>query len=143
MKNPIITLLGNNSGRNLGDAAILSSILHQINSLLPKAKFFVPATHIEWIQKNYEAKYNAKALNVMPWTLSIRLLGLPTMIAIAKSDTVFICDGIIFGKKILNPAFNYLITLLFLIPWAKLMGCLLYTSPSPRDATLSRMPSSA
>ena len=24
-------------------------------------------------------------------------------------------------------------------PW----GCLLYTSPSPRDATLSRMPSSA
>ena len=26
---------------------------------------------------------------------------------------------------------------------AKLMYCLLYTSPSPRDATLSRMPSSA
>ena len=25
----------------------------------------------------------------------------------------------------------------------RLMGCLLYTSPSPRDATLSRMPSSA
>ena len=33
-------------------------------------------------------------------------------------------------------------------PWAKyalasFMICLLYTSPSPRDATLSRMPSSA
>ena len=26
---------------------------------------------------------------------------------------------------------------------AKTGGCLLYTSPSPRDATLSRMPSSA
>ena len=26
---------------------------------------------------------------------------------------------------------------------ATIMGCLLYTSPSPRDATLSRMPSSA
>ena len=26
---------------------------------------------------------------------------------------------------------------------AKLFNCLLYTSPSPRDATLSRMPSSA
>ena len=25
----------------------------------------------------------------------------------------------------------------------ELLGCLLYTSPSPRDATLSRMPSSA
>ena len=27
--------------------------------------------------------------------------------------------------------------------FAKRYGCLLYTSPSPRDATLSRMPSSA
>ena len=27
--------------------------------------------------------------------------------------------------------------------WLQSRGCLLYTSPSPRDATLSRMPSSA
>ena len=27
--------------------------------------------------------------------------------------------------------------------WTPEQGCLLYTSPSPRDATLSRMPSSA
>ena len=29
------------------------------------------------------------------------------------------------------------------MPHAEAMACLLYTSPSPRDATLSRMPSSA
>ena len=29
------------------------------------------------------------------------------------------------------------------MPGGKSGGCLLYTSPSPRDATLSRMPSSA
>ena len=29
------------------------------------------------------------------------------------------------------------------LPGSKSMSCLLYTSPSPRDATLSRMPSSA
>ena len=38
--------------------------------------------------------------------------------------------------------------LFFIVPdqmyfWAIEIGCLLYTSPSPRDATLSRMPSSA
>ena len=27
--------------------------------------------------------------------------------------------------------------------WSGVFACLLYTSPSPRDATLSRMPSSA
>ena len=39
-----------------------------------------------------------------------------------------------FGRGELN-FFSYLIN--------RLRGCLLYTSPSPRDATLSRMPSSA
>ena len=34
-------------------------------------------------------------------------------------------------------------TLAFLQPGDQLRTCLLYTSPSPRDATLSRMPSSA
>ena len=32
---------------------------------------------------------------------------------------------------------------LLLVPTTQLQDCLLYTSPSPRDATLSRMPSSA
>ena len=31
----------------------------------------------------------------------------------------------------------------FIVANTLLKGCLLYTSPSPRDATLSRMPSSA
>ena len=34
-------------------------------------------------------------------------------------------------------------TVLHLVPSGILRPCLLYTSPSPRDATLSRMPSSA
>ena len=33
--------------------------------------------------------------------------------------------------------------LIFFTPIKRLIPCLLYTSPSPRDATLSRMPSSA
>ena len=34
-------------------------------------------------------------------------------------------------------------TILSTFQWIQSYGCLLYTSPSPRDATLSRMPSSA
>ena len=41
--------------------------------------------------------------------------------------------GTVFWSEVLGTA---LLTLLG-------VGCLLYTSPSPRDATLSRMPSSA
>ncbi len=122
-KNPCITLLGNNSGRNLGDAAILSSILESLSQELPGARFYVPSISPAWIRRHYGSKYNVEPLNVMPWTLSLRLLGLPTIWAMARSDAALICDGIIFGKKLFNPAFNYLITLIFLAPLAKLLRC--------------------
>ena len=120
---PRITLLGNNSGRNLGDMAIMSSILESLSRRLPNAEFYVPSIKPEWTEKHYSGRYNVKAIDVMPWTGSIRLLGLPTLWCLAKSDCALICDGIIFGKKLFNPAFNYLITLVFLVPLAKLLGC--------------------
>ena len=122
-KTPCITLLGNNSGRNLGDAAILSSIMEDLSKKIPGVKFLVPSIAPKWITKHYGDKYNVKAVDVMPWTLSLRLLGLPTILCFLKSDAALICDGIIFGKKLFNPAFNYLITLFFLAPLAKLCKC--------------------
>ena len=54
---------------------------------------------------------------------------------------------LIFNGKIVIKAFSiYLIIGLFFIPvfdQGGSLGCLLYTSPSPRDGLLSRMPSSA
>lgn len=120
---PRITLLGNNSGRNLGDMAIMSSIMESLSKRLPDAEFFVPTINPTWVKEHYGSKYNVRAVDVMPWTLSVRLLGLPTLRCLAKSDCALICDGIIFGKKLFNPAFNYLITLVFLVPLARLLGC--------------------
>ena len=45
-------------------------------------------------------------------------------------------------KKKIRPRFIYTIPTIQ-NPTGTIMSCLLYTSPSPRDATLSRMPSSA
>jgi polysaccharide pyruvyl transferase WcaK-like protein len=103
--------------------AIMSSIMESISKRSPDAEFFVPTINPSWVEKHYGGRYNVKAINVMPWTLSIRLLGLPTLRCFAKSDCALICDGIIFGKKLFNPAFNYLITLVFLVPLARLLGC--------------------
>ena len=55
--------------------------------------------------------------------------------------------GVFFAIRGLFQFFNSIIIIPFSLkhPWAsgKMIDCLLYTSPSPRDATLSRMPSSA
>jgi len=139
---PRITLLGNNSGRNLGDMAIMSSILESLSKRLPDAEFFVPTIKPSWVKEHYGSRYNVKAVNVMPWTLSIRLLGLPTLRCLAKSDCALICDGIIFGKKLFNPAFNYLITLVFLAPLARLLGCKMVcysTGIGPFPSWISRL----
>lgn len=120
---PRITLLGNNSGRNLGDMAIMSSIMESITKRHPDAEFFVPTINPTWVREHYGSRYNVTAVDVMPWTGSIRLLGIPTLRCFLKSDCALICDGIIFGKKLFNPAFNYLITLVFLVPLAALCGC--------------------
>jgi polysaccharide pyruvyl transferase WcaK-like protein len=120
---PVITLLGSNSGNNLGDAAIMSSILDNVSKTLPGVEFIVPTTNPSFTDTHYATKYNVRGLNVMPWTGSIRLLGIPTFRAFLRSDCALICDGIIFGKKLFNPLFNFLITLFFLVPLAKLARC--------------------
>ncbi len=120
---PRITLLGSNSGKNLGDAAIMSAVVDVLTEELPDAEFFVPSTNPKFIDQNYGSKYNVKGVNVMPWTGSIRLFGLTTFNCLRKSDAALICDGIIFGKKFFNPTFNFLITLFLLAPIAKLLNC--------------------
>jgi polysaccharide pyruvyl transferase WcaK-like protein len=119
---PKITLLGNNSGRNLGDAAILSAILDSLTQELSDAEFYVPSLVPEFIDNNYGEKYNVKGIDVTPKTLSMRLLGWPTIKCLIKSDIALICDGIIFGRKLFSPH-NFLITLIFVVPLAKLFGC--------------------
>ena len=117
-----ITLLGNNSGRNLGDAAIMSSILDMVAKELPDAEVLVPTLNPSFVTDNYGEQYNVKAVDVRLRTLSLRLLGLPTFYSLLRSDVALICDGIIFGRKLFSPH-NFLITLIFLVPFARLVGC--------------------
>ena len=77
-RNPRLTLLGNNAGRNVGDMAIMSSIMECFSKRMPGAEFYVPSTSPEWTRRNYGARYKVRALTVMPWTGSLPLLGLPT-----------------------------------------------------------------
>ena len=118
-----IVLLGSNSGRNLGDAAILASVMDVLSAEIPNAEFIVPTTGPSFVNTHYSKKYNVRGVSMMPWTGSIRFLGIPTFYHIARSDVALICDGIIFGKKLWNPFFNWLIALVFVVPWARLTGC--------------------
>ncbi|MDD2943602.1 MAG: polysaccharide pyruvyl transferase family protein, partial [bacterium] len=122
-RNYSLTILGSYSGRNAGDAAILASMMGTISRQIGEDTVFeVPTTHPDFIEKHYGKKFKVRPVNVMPWTGSIRLLGIPTFRSIARTDAVLITDGIIFDVNLWNPLFNFLIILIFLVPFAKLMG---------------------
>ena len=68
-------------------------------------------------------------------------------IALVAAIAIFGSANINLDYKNENFLFLSIAFFIFSVVWTLLLGfatpCLLYTSPSPRDATLSRMPSSA
>ncbi len=114
-----ICVLGSNSGRNAGDAAILSSIIYNLSRIRPGTEFEVPVPRKSDLYSRYDRSV-ARAVPMMPWNFSLRLLGIPTLLSILRSDIVLITDGIIFDVKLFNPLFNFLIFLVLLVPFAKL-----------------------
>ena len=86
-----------------------------------------------------EIKIPKISMGVFPLVGIALLLWMLTGIYIVGPDEVGVVQT--FGKysRAAQSGLNYH----FPFPFEKVSTCLLYTSPSPRDATLSRMPSSA
>ncbi len=135
-----LCVLGSNSGRNAGDAAILSSIIHNTLEQAPGTRFEVPAPRKRNISDRY-APDVVRGVPMMPWNLSLRFIGWTTACSIKRSDAVLITDGIIFDVKLLNPIFNFLILLVFVVPLARLFRkpviCFL-VGIGPLDSRLGR-----
>lgn len=140
MKPYRLCILGSNSGRNAGDAAILASIVHNVRARSANVAFEVPTTKPDYIRASFPGM-NVRPVSIMPWTLSLRILGLSTMLSILRSDAVLITDAIIFDLRLFNPVFNYLILLAALIPFARLFGkkvVLFCVGIGPLDRPLGR-----
>ena len=114
-----VCVLGSNSGQNLGDVAILHSIIDNIRRLRPDTVFEVPAHSDRYLRHKYDS-------DVVHWVrLGLHTLSLvrPKVFrAIHRSDVVLITDGIIFDVRLFNPNFNWLLSLIFVIPLARLLN---------------------
>ncbi|MBN1541000.1 polysaccharide pyruvyl transferase family protein [candidate division KSB1 bacterium] len=116
-----INVLGNYSGRNAGDAAILGGLLEDIVALQPDVRFTIPTINTRFVRQTY-ADYPVKPVSLLPWTLSLKILGLPTLISALRADLILVTDAILFDRKLYNPLFNYLYTLSRVLPLAKRFG---------------------
>lgn len=116
-----ITVLGNNSGRNAGDAAILGNLLNDISNVRSDIKFLVPTTNPAFINKHF-GKFNVKPVPLLPWYGAIKNFGLPLLISMLKTEMVLITDNILFDRKFYNPVFNNLSSIAMCAPFCKRKG---------------------
>ena len=116
-----ITVLGNNSGRNAGDAAILGNMLRDISEVYPDVLFKVPTTHPGFINKHF-GHFNVKPVPLLPWYGAVKNFGLPMAHAMLNTDLVLICDNILFDRKFYNPLFNNLASISLIAPFCKRRG---------------------
>lgn len=116
-----ITILGNFSGRNLGDNAILGNAMDDLAAVDANLEFVVPTLRASYVRDAFP-HHRVKALGLMPWNLSLKILGVPTWRAMRETDAILITDNILFDRQFFNPAFNYLSTLSLFAPGARRRG---------------------
>ncbi len=116
-----ITLLGSSSGRNAGDAALIAGIMDSIDeSCGMRLLYEIPTIKPSFIRSSYANR--TKSIGMLPWNLSIKMLGVPTYRSIMRTDLSLVFDAILFDRALYNPLFNFLSTLALLLPHAKKAG---------------------
>lgn len=116
-----ITILGNFSGRNAGDAAILGNILEDFSHKRNDIKFIVPTINTNFIKTHF-GNYNVLPVGLLPWNGAIKIFGIPTFRSMLNTDMILITDNILFDRKFYNPVFNYLSTISLIAPFCKKKG---------------------
>ena len=121
MKLRSITLLGSSSGRNAGDAALMAGIMDSVDAAVGRRLTYeIPTIKPGFVRETYPNI--TRPISLMPWHGSVKMLGLPTLRSILRTDFSLIFDAILFDRSLYNPLFNFLSTLHLLLPLAKKRG---------------------
>jgi polysaccharide pyruvyl transferase WcaK-like protein len=116
-----LTLLGSSSGRNAGDAALMAAIQSAVNAACGRTlRFEIPTIRPHYIREHFPT--GAVPISMLPWALSIRMLGWTTWRSILRTDLSLIFDAILFDRALWNPLFNFMSSLHVLLPAAHRRG---------------------
>jgi polysaccharide pyruvyl transferase WcaK-like protein len=117
-----ISVLGSSSGRNAGDAALISGIMEAVDQRLNRrVRYEIPTLYPDFVTRTY-TDHDVCPINVMPWTGSIKLMGIPTYRSVTRTDMSLVFDAVLFDRDLFNPMFNFLSSLYVLLPAAKRAG---------------------
>ena len=113
-----ITVLGNNSGRNAGDNAILGNLLDDFALKRSDIEFKIPTLSTSFINKSF-GHHPVKPIGMMPWNFALKNFGWPLFRAMTNTQMVLITDNILFDRKFNNPFVNNLKSIALFAPFCK------------------------
>lgn len=117
-----ITLLGSASGRNAGDAALMSGIMDTVDPACGERLLYeIPTINTEFAWRTYKNN-RVRPVGLMPWNLTAKMMGLPTLLSLRRTDLSLIFDAVLFDRALYNPMFNFLSSFRLLLPYAKRQG---------------------
>ena len=102
-----ITVLGNNSGRNAGDNAILGNLLDDFALERSDILFQIPTLSTRFIKTHF-GHHPIRPMGMMPWNFALKNLGWPLYRSMTKTQMVLVTDNILFDRKFNNPLVNNL-----------------------------------
>ena len=115
------TLLGSSSGRNAGDAALISGIMDAVDRAIgAPLRYEIPTIRPGYIRDNYPNQ--TVPISMMPWSGSLKMLGIPTLRSILRTDITLMFDAILFDRALFNPLFNFMSSLHLMLPYARRKG---------------------
>jgi len=116
-----ITLLGSSSGRNAGDAALIAAIMDGVDAACGRELLYeIPTIRPDYIRDFYPNR--TRPVGMMPWHGALRMLGLPTIASLGRTDAAVVFDACLFDRSLYNPLFNFMSSLALLLPRVKKQG---------------------
>jgi polysaccharide pyruvyl transferase WcaK-like protein len=102
-----ISIFGSSSGRNAGDAALISGIMDTVDARLGRRLTYeIPTFKPQYVWKHYPNK--VRPASMAPWAGSVGMFGVPTFAAFRRSDLAVVYDNMLFDRSLANPLFNYM-----------------------------------
>jgi len=116
-----VCILGSSSGRNAGDAALVAGIMDSVDAACGRrVKYDIPTIKPDFVRKTYPN--DVRPVSMLPWSLSLKMFGLPTFLSVIRSDLSIIFDAVLFDRNLYNPLFNHMISIRWLLRAAKRRG---------------------
>jgi polysaccharide pyruvyl transferase WcaK-like protein len=123
-----VVVIGSFSGANAGDSLVLAATVNLLDAVHRAVRYTVPTSNPAFIER-FLADDRVHPIDIHPRrTLSYRFINSQLMRAARRADVIVTTAGIFFDHRLLDPRFNFVLSLWPLLRWARRSGAVVFAA---------------